>query len=69
MIRRNDKKDLDDWIGKPVKILLNAESFYEGILVEEQKNGLLIRSNERRIYILFESILSLEELNDVSEDG
>lgn len=56
--------DLDSWVGKNIKILLNAESFYEGILVEEQKNGILIRSNERRIYILYESILSIEQLTD-----
>ena len=62
-------KDLDSWIGKPVKILLNAESFYEGILVEEQKNGLLIESNKKMIYVPYESILSLEELNDRSKDG
>ena len=61
MIRRNDKKDLDDWIGKPVKVLLNAEAFYEGILLAEQRNGILIESANKRIYIQFDSIISLEE--------
>ena len=61
-------KDLDSWINLPVKVLLNAEAFYEGILVEEQKNGILIRSNKKHIYIPFESILSIEELTDGSED-
>ena len=55
-------KDLDSWIGIPVKVVLNSESsFYIGVLVEEQKNGLLIEANRKRIYIPYESILSLEE--------
>ena len=61
MIRRNDKKDLDDWIGKPVKVLLNAEAFYEGILLAEQRNGILIESANKKIYIQFDSIIALEE--------
>jgi RNase P/RNase MRP subunit p29 len=55
-------KDLDSWIGKHVKAVLNNEgSFYIGLLVEEMKNGLLIEANRKRIYIPYESILSLEE--------
>ena len=55
-------KDLDSWIGRPVKVVLNSESsFYIGVLVEEQKNGLLIEANKKRIYIPFESLLLLEE--------
>ena len=56
------EKDLDSWIGKHVKVLLNVEAFCEGILLEEQKNGLLIKSNEKRIYIPYESILVIEEI-------
>lgn len=62
-------KDLDSWIGRPVKVLLNAEAFYEGILLEEMKNGILIESNKKHIYIPYESILSLEESTDGSNDG
>ena len=61
-------KDLDLWIGKPVKVLLNAEAFYEGILLEEMKNGILISANKKHIYIPYESILSIEESTAVSED-
>ena len=58
---KNNVKDLDDWIGKPVKVLLNAEAFYEGILIAEQRNGILIECANKRIYIQFDSIISLEE--------
>ena len=58
---KNNVKDLDDWIGKPVKVLLNAEAFYEGILIAELRNGILIESANKRIYIQFDSIISLEE--------
>ena len=61
--KKNDKKDLDSWIGKSVKaVLTNESSFYIGVLIEEQKNGILIRSNKKRIYIPYESILALEGL-------
>ena len=59
--KKNVKKDLDNWIGKSVKVLLNAEAFYEGILLAEQRNGILIDSTNKRIYIQFDSIISLEE--------
>ena len=58
------EKDLDSWIGKPVKVLLNVEAFYEGILLEEQKNGLLIKSNEKRIYIPYESVFVIEAITE-----
>ena len=55
-------KDLDSWVGRPVKVVLNSESsFYIGVLVEEMRNGLLIEANKKRIYIPFESVLLLEE--------
>ena len=67
--RKKNVKDLDSWIGKSVKAILNSESsFYIGVLVEEMKNGILIESYKKRIYVPYESILSLEELTDVSED-
>jgi ribosome maturation factor RimP len=56
-------KDLDSWIGRPVKVVLNSESsFYIGVLVEEMKNGLLINSSGKHVYLPYESILVLEEL-------
>ena len=58
-----DKKDLDSWINKSVKIILTIEgAFYNGNLIEEQKNGLLLKSNNKMIYVPYESILALEEL-------
>ena len=68
MIFRKDGKDLDSWINLPVKVLLNAEGFYQGTLIEEMRNGILIESNKKHIYIPYESILSLEELTDGSND-
>ena len=68
--KKNVKKDLDSWIGKSVKaVLTNESSFYVGVLIEEQKNGILIKANGRMIYVPYESVLSLEELTDVSKDG
>ena len=56
-------KDLDSRIGRPVKVVLNSESsFYIGVLVEEMKNGLLINSSGKHVYLPYESILVLEEL-------
>ena len=55
------EKDLDSWIGKPVKVFLNVEAFYEGILLEEQKNGILIEANGKMIYVPYESVLVIEE--------
>ena len=59
---RKEEKDLDSWINKRVKVLLNAEGYYDGILLSEQRNGLLIKCSEKRIYIPYESVLSLEEI-------
>ena len=61
MLHKETVKDLDSWIGKSVKVLLNAEAFYEGILLAEQRNGILIESAHKRTYIQFDSIVSLEE--------
>ena len=42
-------KDLDGWIGRSVKAVLNSEScFYEGILLEEQKNGIMIECSGKK---------------------
>ena len=67
MIFRKDGKDLDSWINLPVKVLLNAEGFYQGTLIEEMRNGILIESNKKHIYIPYESVLSIEESTDGSE--
>ena len=61
-MNKQNVKDLDSWIGKSVKVLLNAEAFYEGILLAEQRNGILIKCTGKRVYVPFESVLSLEEL-------
>jgi L-ascorbate metabolism protein UlaG (beta-lactamase superfamily) len=50
------------WIGKPLKVLLHEDGFYEGILMAEQKNGLLIETSGKRVYISYDSVVSLEEL-------
>lgn len=61
--KKSKSKDLDSWINTRVKVILNSESsFYEGILLEEQKNGILVKTDKGRVYIPYESILSLEEL-------
>ena len=63
IFHKKDVKDLDSWIGKHIKAVLNSESsFYEGILIEEQKNGIMIECSEKKIYIPYESILVIEEL-------
>ena len=62
-MNKKNARDVDSWFKKNVKIILNAESFYEGIFLEEQKNGILIKANEKRIYIPYESILALEEIS------
>jgi hypothetical protein len=60
---KKNVKDLDSWIGKSVKAVLNNEgSFYIGVLKEEQKNGILIEANGKMIYIPYESVLSIEEI-------
>ena len=56
------EKDLDSWINKSVKVVLHEDGFYTGTLISELKNGLLIESSGKRIYIQYESIVSLEEV-------
>ena len=59
---RKEPKDLDAWINKPLKVLLNAESsYYTGTLLAEQKNGLLIQVSGKQVYVPYESVLSLEQ--------
>ncbi len=63
-------KDLDSWINKPARVILtNESSFYEGILLSEMRNGIMIESNKKRIYIPYESVLSIGGLQDIREDG
>ena len=63
IFKKSVKKDLDSWIGKHIKAILNSESsFYEGILLEEQKNGIMIECSGKKIYIPYESLLVIEEL-------
>ena len=57
---RKEPKDLDSWIGKPLKVLLNADGYYKGTLLSEQKNGLLIQVSGKQVYVPYESVLSLE---------
>jgi ribosome maturation factor RimP len=61
---RVKEKDLDSWIGKSVKVVLNSsDGYYEGVLIAEQKNGILLEgTNKKMIYIQYDSIVSLEEL-------
>ena len=68
IFHKKSSKDLDGWINLPVKVILHEDGFYQGFLVEEQKNGILIKCSGKKVYIPYESILSLEELTDVSED-
>ena len=60
----SESKDLDSWLGKPLKVILHEDGFYEGVLVEEQRNGILIKCSGKRVYVPYESLLSLEELTD-----
>ena len=58
---RKEPKDLDSWIGKPLKVLLNADGYYKGTLLSEQKNGLLLQVSGKLIYVPYESVLALEQ--------
>ena len=40
--KKEEPKDLDTWIGNRVKIMINSDGYYEGILKGELNNGLLI---------------------------
>lgn len=55
------EKDLDAWIGKHVKVLLNADGYYTGKLLSEQRNGLLLQVAGKQVYVPYESVLSMEE--------
>jgi RNase P/RNase MRP subunit p29 len=69
MLHKKNVKDLDSWIGKSVRVLLNSESsFYVGILLREEKNGILVMTDKGRVYVPYESVLSLEELKDGTKD-
>ena len=57
----SESKDLDSWLGRPLKVILHEDGFYEGILLEEQRNGILIEAKKKRVYVPYESVLSLEE--------
>ena len=61
--KKNVKKDLDLWIGKHIKAVLTSESsYYIGVLVAEQRNGIMIECSGKKIYIPYESLLVIEEL-------
>ena len=53
-------KDLDSWLNKPLKVILHEDGFYEGILLEEQRNGILIEAKKKRVYVPYEPVLALE---------
>ena len=55
------EKDLDNWLNTHVKILMHYDGFYEGTLISEQKNGLLIQVSEKLVYVPYESVLALEQ--------
>ena len=60
--KKEEPKDLDTWIGNRVKIMINSDGYYEGILRGELNNGLLIESKGKKIYLPYESVISIEEL-------
>lgn len=64
ILHKPKSKNLDSWLGRKVKVVLNSsDGYYEGTLLSEQKNGILLEaSNEKRIYIQYDSIVSFEEL-------
>lgn len=62
MQEKEDVKDLTDWLGKQVKVILHEDGYYEGILREELNAGLLIESKGKRVYIQYDSITAIEEL-------
>ena len=59
---KEEVKDLDEWIGNRVKIMINSDGYYEGVLKGELNNGLLIESKGKRVYLPYESVISIEEL-------
>lgn len=63
-LRRKEKKDLDNWIGKQIKVIINIHDdlYYIGTLLEEQKNGILISYEGKKFYIPYETIVVIEEI-------
>ncbi|MHB8560201.1 MAG: hypothetical protein ACYDAP_03425 [Thermoplasmataceae archaeon] len=66
-LRRKEKKDLDDyWLNKKVRVVMGmgeSTATYDGTLKAELSHGILLESDmNKRIYIQFESITSIEEL-------
>jgi ribosome maturation factor RimP len=61
---KREKKDLDSWIGKEIKVIINIHDdlFYTGILLEEQKNGILISYEGKKFYIPYETVVVIEEI-------
>lgn len=60
--KKEEPKDLDTWIGNMVKIMINSDGYYEGILKGELNNGLLIESKGKKIYLPYESVIAIEEI-------
>ena len=60
--KKEDVKDLTDWLGKQVKVILHEDGYYEGILKGELNAGVLIESKGKRIYLPYESVIAIEEL-------
>ena len=61
-VKKDEPKDLDTWIGSRVKIMINSDGYYEGILKGELNNGLLIESKGKKIYLPYESVIAIEEI-------
>ena len=59
---KEEVKDLDEWIGNRVKIMINSDGYYEGVLKGELNNGLLIESKGKKIYLPYESVIAIEEI-------
>jgi sporulation protein YlmC with PRC-barrel domain len=59
---KEEVKDLDEWIGNRVKIMINSDGYYEGVLKGELNNGLLIESKGKKVYLPYESVIAIEEL-------
>ena len=60
--KKEEPKDLDTWIGNRVKIMINSDGYYEGVLKGELNNGLLIESKGKKVYLPYESVIAIEEL-------
>ena len=60
--KKEEPKDLDTWIGNMVKIMINSDGYYEGVLKGELNNGLLIESKGKKVYLPYESVIAIEEL-------